>query len=675
MLPSHTPKKRARPIIMNTPNNNKEKDEYGSDENDDCDGERKIGKILSPSLVRRSPTTTTMATTITTPTSRTGSSSRTTTPQSRTSRRARNLRHRLLVQLPSPVWLFFLVWLGIILWSYRYFYQWQSSLEQFEKQQNTTISQHQLRHHLLPSSHLYHPHNIASVASSSLSRLGQQRKQGSSSLWNNLMKKNATESSILSRNVMHHDLIEPTFSSSKEEEYQAKDDSAESNDEDVGYSDDIDNKEDGNSGDGEEDGEHDSEDDDGESFSSTDDSNSKTKIVHIVHTRFMQQQPNLVELGLARLLLFKTVFLSTLEEQTSQNFIVVVRTDPQLDPVLRGAFMQILEQSSLPLNRIIVLPSNGHPRISYPNTVSHLMNIHDTTAKSDDQHHQIQFNYPNSHNQILWKAATQSNDHDTIETIPEIWFGNVTDALEYLIPSSSSSFQSSPLSEKDDGGDIIDASWGIVETRLDADDGLSKLFVEELQHEAIHDYFNNNGGAATYGNGGDDGNGTRSKSFKQPPQQNRSSLNHRSNNTISSSSSDTWRIWCAGQHFEWQFDSPWKKAQRHEQKEDKYTGSLVILKMNGCITAGLSTAYRLPVEGLPPLPMLGHQELYNRVPRCQKRTEISPNSTNNDDGGVINCLSILDLKPSALRARTITSGKFLFFFFGRASAAHFPLLF
>ena len=44
------------------------------------------------------------------------------------------------------------------------------------------------------------------------------------------------------------------------------------------------------------------------------------EIVHVIYTRFMQHQPNLVELGKARLELFKTFCLTTIAEQTNQQF-------------------------------------------------------------------------------------------------------------------------------------------------------------------------------------------------------------------------------------------------------------------------------------------------------------------------------------------------------------------
>jgi hypothetical protein len=271
----------------------------------------------------------------------------------------------------------------------------------------------------------------------------------------------------------------------------------------------------------------------------------------------MQQQPHLIELGLARLLLFKTIFLSSLEQQTSPNFICIIRTDPDLDPLLKRTMLQLLNNSTL--SKYILLATNDNPQMHYPSILEHLSNSSSS-------------------------ATSTSTSTSSVPVPVPVWSGNATRALEYLTPSPN---------------------VGILETRLDADDGISKFFVQAVQEEAMNDYFGTEPG-------------------------------------------NTWRIWCAGRHIEWQYDAPWK---HHSGDEDEYkykdSGSLVTLQLLGCITAGLTQAYILPSEHIP-FPTSQHQSLYGSVTNCQAKD--TPES---------NCLSILELTPSAFRARTPTSAGML----------------
>jgi hypothetical protein len=69
----------------------------------------------------------------------------------------------------------------------------------------------------------------------------------------------------------------------------------------------------------------------------------KNQVFHIVKTRFMQFQPKLVELGKARLELFKTFCLPSMLHQTSQNFFWIIYTDPELDDYLLQETIKLLQ--------------------------------------------------------------------------------------------------------------------------------------------------------------------------------------------------------------------------------------------------------------------------------------------------------------------------------------------
>ena len=74
----------------------------------------------------------------------------------------------------------------------------------------------------------------------------------------------------------------------------------------------------------------------------------------------MQHQPDLVDLGLARLKLFQAFTLPSLEFQQSWNFLWTIKTDPSLVPELRQAMHNTLSRSRL-YNRIVLLGDNVNP--------------------------------------------------------------------------------------------------------------------------------------------------------------------------------------------------------------------------------------------------------------------------------------------------------------------------
>ena len=67
-------------------------------------------------------------------------------------------------------------------------------------------------------------------------------------------------------------------------------------------------------------------------------------MLHIVTTRFMQAQPQLFDLGMARLLLFETFCLPTMIHQDveKESFLWFVMTDPNLDAVLLDRLKRLL---------------------------------------------------------------------------------------------------------------------------------------------------------------------------------------------------------------------------------------------------------------------------------------------------------------------------------------------
>lgn len=79
-------------------------------------------------------------------------------------------------------------------------------------------------------------------------------------------------------------------------------------------------------------------------------------VVHVVLTRFMQYQPTLVELGLARVELFRCFCLPTMIQQSKQNFIWIIQTDPNLDMTVLANMIALLQ----PYPHFFLLASNDN---------------------------------------------------------------------------------------------------------------------------------------------------------------------------------------------------------------------------------------------------------------------------------------------------------------------------
>ena len=108
---------------------------------------------------------------------------------------------------------------------------------------------------------------------------------------------------------------------------------------------------------------------------------------------------------------------------------------------------------------------------------------------------------------------------------------------------------------------------------------------------------------------------------------------------------DSWLVYCAENHIEWQYDSPWNSTT--------HQGSLVGLRAKHCVTAGLTWGYA-PGVGLHDTGIVErrHQTIHQAVARCESRTQSS-------------CLVRVDPPgkiPMALRARTPTSAGVSAFF-------------
>ena len=96
-------------------------------------------------------------------------------------------------------------------------------------------------------------------------------------------------------------------------------------------------------------------------------------LVNIYLRRFMQHQPQLVDLGLARLKIFEYFCLPSIVKQTSQEFIWIIRTDPDLDQRVKEPLLDLLKGHP----NYLLVASNENPE-----GFRHALAIEDITIDS-----------------------------------------------------------------------------------------------------------------------------------------------------------------------------------------------------------------------------------------------------------------------------------------------------
>lgn len=342
-------------------------------------------------------------------------------------------------------------------------------------------------------------------------------------------------------------------------------------------------------------------------------------IIHIVYTRFMQHQPDLVSLGLARLELLKDFFLASLQGQTTDNFLVVIRTDPELNRVLKQPLLEL-----------------------FPNRTS--------STKGHEQHHNFRY--------LVVGTNENPKSHqyeDILRRLKDgegLWSGTMEESWTYLQGGSASRRL-------------------ILETRLDSDDGLHGGYVMILQNEARRALLLSHSGNTNEPNN-DSKRITSDGSWKiwcagkylewqymAPWDLESSKKQSTSELRVEKSSA---------------MDNTGEEEEKEDESDDEETdddkeddgdgdgdeageigvGALVSLQFKGCLSAGLSMAYfDPPVNKTETIPTLqNHESLAATVVKCRGSKGTMP-------ARKTNCLSFLTLNPSVLRARTPTSAGML----------------
>lgn len=273
-----------------------------------------------------------------------------------------------------------------------------------------------------------------------------------------------------------------------------------------------------------------------------------SSLIHIIHTRFMQEQANLTTLGEARLHLFRVFCLPTMVQQSSQNFVWIVKTDPNLP----ASLLQALWHELSPYPNIYLVGSLNNFRINH-----HFPGAWRDGAEPLD----------------LSRSRVYTGDRRRLE---------LAMALEGALP--------------------------VLETRLDADDGLHVNFVHALQEMALR--------------------------------------------TFETQTHLRWTYWCARRHMEWHWID---LAVTDPRKVTDYAFGVLYGTRHEdfCITPGITVGFPVGIRESD-VPIYAHDKIVITI-----RDELTP-----DEGcGLekpVQCLQFIEnFVFCALRSRTPTSAGML----------------
>jgi len=323
-----------------------------------------------------------------------------------------------------------------------------------------------------------------------------------------------------------------------------------------------------------------------------------TPIIHIVNTRFMQHQGNLTTLATARLHLFKTVCLPSMLKQKKQDFLWIIKVDPTLDVDIRNKLVEIIHEGAKLHSTLTATATdiqNGNGGTSNGNSTSIIERIFVIGSS---------VNYLTGHEEGAWRGGIESREvlsHDIVPNlrsrthlVREIYTGTV----ELLYRAKES-----------------EPHRIVLETRLDADDGLNEHFVEYVQKDAM-------------------------RVFKSP-----STLHNAMVDTATEASTTTgaalqynWFYWCVESHIKWYLNAEGEYGKLDEERRTDF-----------CITPGLTIGFNIGTD-VKNIPKYGHHELYKKLGNSCKNMKDDASTTDTTP-----CIGFIKEFIAAVRFRTETS--------------------
>ena len=316
-------------------------------------------------------------------------------------------------------------------------------------------------------------------------------------------------------------------------------------------------------------------------------------IIHIINTRFMQNQANLKTLATARLYLFKTVCLPSMLNQSTNDFIWIIKVDPGLDKDIRNELIQSIRQQM------------------------HRMNINENndSGSMSGRIFVVGSNY--NFNYGEWRGGMESKEVLSHETKNQIYMGDVN-----FLKSARN----------------VEVHKIVLETRLDADDGLDKGYVEYLHENAMNKFLAGNPLGVERGKEirGRDGDAVEEKDIDRHFK---------------------WLYWCIESHFKWYVNGDGEFGQLGGERRRDF-----------CITPGLTVGYNVGTQ-VKDVPMFGHQDLLWKLrgnrncierdlgSKVLKDADLNGTSkaASNDLIQRVPCIEIVSGFTAAMRSRSATS--------------------
>jgi len=292
---------------------------------------------------------------------------------------------------------------------------------------------------------------------------------------------------------------------------------------------------------------------------------SDPKLIHIVHTRFMQHQTNLTTLGVARLQQFLAFCLPTMVHQSTQDFFWIIKVDPMLEHHAESSgkvFQPLLEA------------------IEEANRRNNNNNIYLVGSN---------YNY-NLQGQGSWR------DGKEWEELMPLSQNAISIANDNALSSSTEA--PAPWSARVYSGDLaklkrayeLREDLPVLETRLDADDGLHNRYLERIQTIALKRFL---------------GQGASQADGEAPPK-------------------PLWLYWCIRTQIEWHSESNRQylylnrnDVPKTRSKLPMYHGNTtlgylgVIQNDQYCITPGITVGYGVGLaEANRTVPRYQHTQLW-----------------------------------------------------------------
>jgi len=300
-----------------------------------------------------------------------------------------------------------------------------------------------------------------------------------------------------------------------------------------------------------------------------DDDDNDPKLVHIVHTRFMQHQGNLTTLGVARLEQFLAFCLPTMVHQTTQDFFWIIKVDPLLaQPAHRSeSFHRVFE----PLLEAVREANN---RRSKTGTIANNIYVVGSNYNYNLQGHGSWRDGQEGEELLLWLPKNETKNETDTGTAIDAAAGDNNDAAHahthahartntststnHRATNRSNASASStrnahtrvpaPGSARVFTGDLarlrraheLRESVPVLETRLDADDGLHRGYLETVQTTALERFLGGGGSQNdTNGSNANDANANANANAND------------ANATISVPPKPRWLYWCIRTQIEW----------------------------------------------------------------------------------------------------------------------------